>query len=82
MALRRVHPVLEVIPDMPTGACAVLVCNGDRALAGVPGAAAAASQDWLLQNSTLLDNARILHVDPFALVAHSRISSVVSSLPL
>ena len=47
MAIRRVHPVLEVIPAMLAGACAVLAWSAMEIvpLAGVPEAAAAASQD-------------------------------------
>ena len=54
-----VSPTLQVVdgPDS-TGYCAVLVCENDRALAGLPGAASRLSSSFVEAKAPLIDGAR------------------------
>ena len=69
---------LELVEGEPTGRCAVLVCGGERALAGLPGAARSLSQAFVEAAAPrLVDAAAVVYIDTFALVAPKRAATAL-----
>ena len=64
---------LQTVAAEATGRCAVLVCNDDRALAGLPGAARSLSHEFVVANAPMVDGAAIVLIDGFALVSPKRV---------
>ena len=60
-----------------SGTCAALICNKDRALAGLPGAARRLSHDFVKANEHLVAASAIVYIDTFALVSPPRVATAM-----